>query len=295
MHLRKRVLLPAICLVLAVALLLLLTGDSEPQYQGRKLSQWLRTYDGHYPDQSTPSLRAQAAIREIGTNAIPYLLKWISYEPSSLKTKTLQFLERLPLPMRRHLVRSPIVSADDAEHGFFILATQANSAIPELKRLAITSSSSERAFSCTRSLAFIGPNAMPALMEIFTNANPVARSCAILVIGELGTNGLSAIPTLLKLLADADQSLGCAAEDTLGKLALCPEAVIPALMTNLSSTSAQRRACAARGLGGFGPKASAAVPQLLRMIKDPSAVASEEARHAIFKITGQTLTEAYPQ
>src|SRR5882672_9694844 len=47
--------------------------SAEPTYHGKKLSQWVMLY-GRTPEESTDDLKAEAALRAIGTNALPYLL-----------------------------------------------------------------------------------------------------------------------------------------------------------------------------------------------------------------------------
>ncbi|HEY9072979.1 MAG TPA: hypothetical protein VIN67_02500, partial [Desulfobaccales bacterium] len=54
-------------------------AEQEPSYNGRLLSEWLgdmrlgQLYSGPSP--------TQTAVQAMGTNAIPTLLKWMSYEP----------------------------------------------------------------------------------------------------------------------------------------------------------------------------------------------------------------------
>src|SRR3989442_1418947 len=55
----------------------LLSCSTEPTYKGRTLRQWLAVYDN--ADEGGPEeQKAIAAVRGMGTNAIPYLIKWIT-------------------------------------------------------------------------------------------------------------------------------------------------------------------------------------------------------------------------
>ena len=78
--------------VLAVALVgvigwQVVKPSGEPHYQGRSLTYWIRSYRR---DQSGVQLiaspeelaTADNAVRHIGTNAFPYLLKWLAYAPT---------------------------------------------------------------------------------------------------------------------------------------------------------------------------------------------------------------------
>ena len=60
-----------------------LSNPKEPSYQGRSLSEWLNESD---------ELKAREAVAQIGTNAIPFLLKSVASEDSSLKKKLLKLV-----------------------------------------------------------------------------------------------------------------------------------------------------------------------------------------------------------
>ncbi len=69
-----------------IALLALaFAADKEPTYDGHALSYWLQRYQesvkARPPHQDHPD-NPEKAILAIGTNAIPWLLKWIRYEPN---------------------------------------------------------------------------------------------------------------------------------------------------------------------------------------------------------------------
>src|SRR4051812_12829515 len=57
--------------VVAAVVLLWPRGEREPEYQGKKLSEWIG-------DEGNP--RQADAVRHIGTNALPFLIGWIRYE-----------------------------------------------------------------------------------------------------------------------------------------------------------------------------------------------------------------------
>src|SRR5436190_21954088 len=83
----------------AILTALLWPRDREPQYQGKSLSQWLEVYSRD----ADPT--AAAAVHEIGTNAVPWLLKWIRYERSDWREKVGAAIGKLP----RRLKESPIL------------------------------------------------------------------------------------------------------------------------------------------------------------------------------------------
>src|ERR1043166_10199828 len=76
------VLIVAVCAVVAIVAALVWPGEKEPVYQGKKLSEWI--------DQawraSGREQEARFAIRQIGTNAFPVLVKWIESADASSGT-----------------------------------------------------------------------------------------------------------------------------------------------------------------------------------------------------------------
>jgi hypothetical protein len=104
---------------------------AEPKYQGRYLSQWLALYD-HAGDTT-----AAHAVQVIGTNALPYFIEWMRYQPTA---RTLSSYDNLPAWLQENrTVRSFLfVQAQHAHYavsGFRILGTNAAPAIPELTAL----------------------------------------------------------------------------------------------------------------------------------------------------------------
>src|SRR5260221_13991205 len=64
--------------LLAGTLVAVFTRVREPEYGGKRLSEWAEELP--WNPEEKPS-EAEDAIRSIGTNGIPYLLAWIAYEP----------------------------------------------------------------------------------------------------------------------------------------------------------------------------------------------------------------------
>jgi hypothetical protein len=52
--------------------------DREPSYSGHSLSEWLHAARPGYINPAAPPAEATAAVRRIGTSALPALLKWTS-------------------------------------------------------------------------------------------------------------------------------------------------------------------------------------------------------------------------
>src|ERR1051326_970456 len=91
---RRRVILLCVALVSAFTLTCILwPSEPEPSYKGKKLSQWLREYS--LPRYGNPEpTEAAEAIRHIGTNGIPYMIKWMRSTPSPWRVRLASKIRR---------------------------------------------------------------------------------------------------------------------------------------------------------------------------------------------------------
>jgi hypothetical protein len=135
---RRRLFITIFGTLAAVILVLLVwPREQEPQYNGVALSNWLSLSGS---TNKADSLAAVDAIRHIGTNALPFLTRWIQYEPGwkdSLGRKILTW----PVIGNRPAVQKVVWNmtkyrANNAVDGFKIPGSQANPALPELQRRA---------------------------------------------------------------------------------------------------------------------------------------------------------------
>src|SRR5205809_3072192 len=91
MRKRRLYVLLIAALALIGVLFAVLSGPREPEYQGRKLSEWVERYtNGGWRLVSADVFEEEEpnnAIRHLGTNTIPHLLKWVGYEMPPWKRK----------------------------------------------------------------------------------------------------------------------------------------------------------------------------------------------------------------
>src|SRR6266850_1213266 len=85
-------------LVLA-AVVWAISRDREPTYDGRTLSKWIELA-------GRENTEAREAIRRMGTNTFPVILKWLCYKPAPWKTKVLNRLGLGPDWVRPHFLVS---------------------------------------------------------------------------------------------------------------------------------------------------------------------------------------------
>ncbi len=98
MRRRQLYLLLGAILLLGLFLYAVFAPSSEPSYGGRTLSQWVEMNAVWWKYNTPEALQQKAmfskAISEMGTNAVPHLVKWIQYEEPSWKRALRDFFGR---------------------------------------------------------------------------------------------------------------------------------------------------------------------------------------------------------
>src|SRR5580765_3612893 len=166
---RRRILLLLTGCVSAALLLILLWPEPEPSYKGKPLSHWLaicvRT------DNGPELLESAAAVRAIGTNAIPLLLKWLRYEPSALNGKLNAAVEKAAgaigdSPVVDSLLNRGYHYSQCAVAGLSILGSNASPTIPQLVRMMYdTTNCPYSSRQALQALQTIGADAVPPLLQ----------------------------------------------------------------------------------------------------------------------------------
>jgi hypothetical protein len=256
---RKRKLRLALAILLLAAIggltWLVISKQSEPLYQGKHLSAWLdELYSPNRFATGNDNSKLEEAVRQIGTNGIPTLLRMLRAHDSKFKHKLIE------LAQEQHLVKINFVDARqrniEAAIGFNILGQCASNAVPALIQIyqeSISESSQTSTTSALLSVGRTGKAAVPALMRTAanTNANPVVRGDAARTLAMIHADPELIVPVLIKCLEDSDQGV---------------------------------RKTAAWTLSGIGGDARAAVPTLVDMLRDPDPdilISAEQALRAI--------------
>ena len=92
-------------------------GEKEPEYQGKKLSEWLQGYNGpqatgfyrgevwvEWVPQDEQSQAVDNAIQAIGTNGLPLLIKWVEYQIPPWRIRMLKVYVKLPSWMQSQAI-----------------------------------------------------------------------------------------------------------------------------------------------------------------------------------------------
>ena len=150
----------------------------EPEYQGKRLSQWLEEYDRIGAMEKTGP--ASEAIRAMGTNALPYLFAYIKHRDTPLKKKFFGLVQKqhwlkLP-PYRENRYFSPALLA------LKTLGPDAGPLVPELLKVFENPDTLKEG---GLALFSIGPASIPALEQACRNSNVLVRADAALFIAKL--------------------------------------------------------------------------------------------------------------
>jgi HEAT repeat protein len=227
----------------------------EPVYQGKRLSEGLVTgWDG-------PTSLEQA-IHQIGTNAIPTLLRMLRAHDSKFKLKL------IGLAQEQDLIEINYVNANDrnyvASAAFIILGTDASNAVPALIQI---------------------------YKESFSESSQISTARALWTMGMAAK---AAVPVLLHSLANTNASTAIRANaaDTLAQIQAEADLVVPTLIKYLKDPEPMVQEHAASALAWFGNDARPAVPALIDLLKNPDANVKTSAAQALKAIDPQAATNA---
>jgi hypothetical protein len=160
-----KVALAVLLLFIAVFAGWLLTRPQEPEYQGRRLSDWLDDYNRA---STWDKPETAAAIRAMGTNCLPFLLARIKHKPPGLGTKLVALFSK------QQLLKLPFYGVNRFRYPSMIalhaLGSQAVPLCPDLLELTKDPYAS---WWATMSFLAIGTNAIPFLETACQNTNRV--------------------------------------------------------------------------------------------------------------------------
>ena len=154
--------------------------EREPEYQGKKLGYWVEVHDrflrgpvhGYLQGLQTTGdgdERAREAIRQMGTNGLPYFVRCISYEPPRWKAWATRCSTNLPSAVEnsrlcRWVTDDPNrLRASRAAFGLVVLEEQALLAIPELKQKQAKAKDWQTRLQISYALQMLGVTNLPAV------------------------------------------------------------------------------------------------------------------------------------
>jgi HEAT repeat protein len=294
---RRLLIILAVCAaVIAVVVALI---PREPKYDGRTLSEWIKdSAPRRSPDPE--QTRAIEAVRHIGTNGLPCLIKWIgAKEPADWQIKLTRANSRLPRWIRLRLLPSLFGFNSYKSYrrlaldGFLVLGPEAAPAVPDLLQIV---ASSPKGSPASGALESIGAAGLPPALSVLTNrANSaelrVAAALCITRIDPKVESGM-VLSLMSQCIRNSKSGFRHIAAGILASRRAEPELVVPILTSWLTNSDFNARFAATFGLGQYGERATSAVPALVLALKDP--LVGREAGDALFAIDAAALEKADP-
>lgn len=295
---RRTVLVCVACVGLALVILALNNHAPEPVYGGHRLSFWVEGLGIRSPP-SGDMEGATNAIDHIGAASLPFLLRWIQYEPAEWQRKLCVPLDRLQYGWA-HRLSGWLLRPRNLKLAFgsctalHVLGPRAIPALEDLRRLMNETKAPMAAQRATAAMGDLGTNGLPDLLAVIENPLHPQRLVAVAVLGQMpdvGDAADTAVPAIIACIGLTNAGyLPLVAVDTLGRLKTAPELAIPALVTALQSTNTTLRSMSAEALGRFGPKAISAIPALTNALADTAPDVKFQARRALHAIAPATFS-----
>ncbi len=301
----------AACLVIANVAFVLWPRERQPVYEGKTLSEWLLTIEPVSPQRvidSGDEAKVAEAVQHMGTNALPFLLKWIAYEPPRWKSTLLRQYGKLPQTVKSRLMRNDSFRTwmfdwyrpnSAALRGFAKLGEAASPAIPQLTRL-LDSRSPEVARSAISALLSIGDAGLPPLLGWLratteqppppvrlgpwtSNAGVAPRVYLVRTLGIGRWNRTETIPCLIHCDNEQDIDVANVALWSLFNLrsSAGTNDLIGPIAHGLEHSRSGIRDNAAHILKLCGKEAQPAIPGLTRALNDSDATVRSEAKEAL--------------
>lgn len=178
----------AIAVVFAViAAVVVPTNEREPLYKDRKLSQWVLQSFHHQGENRIDGNNPAPALNAMGTNAVPWLLKWFEYEEPAIQ----MFWREYHIPIMRTMAERNLLLEAATFDLFQNMGTNTSPAIPfithRLQQLPpgyLGRQQTMRGYAAERLaflLLFMGPPGVRALADCVTNTNIAVQNRILLI------------------------------------------------------------------------------------------------------------------
>ncbi len=237
--------------------------EREPVYQGKSLSAWVKGYTpdpkDYRPLVEQPQWKqTDAALRALGTNAIPSLLRMLRATDAPWKVKLVR------LASKQRFIKTSRASAGElnmwASMAFESLQGSASNSVPELIQIYEEHRSECSQNAVVNALRSIGPaaaRAVPCLLGAAASSDLAIRNNALAALGEIHAQSELAVPVLIKALRDPDASVRGAAACSLRDFGADAKPAVPALMQMLKDEDEYAGGLAAEALEHIDPEAAA--------------------------------------
>lgn len=274
---------------IAAVLILTLWREREPRFEDHSLLEWIAIADHGDSDGEFSKRDGQEAVRHIGTNAIPFLIKCIEYRERPWQTRLGSLCSKLPENLADPL--SGLIAGHGAQRqetafsGLCILGPAAKPAIPALTNLL--TDQPPLASDCMTVLAQIGGDGLTPVLNAVTNQASPYRIVAIDALVGLDTKrplDQIVVSALTNCLAETNRELAFYAAQILCCRNAEKELAMKTLVDALGNEDKKLRASAISQLGislGISLRRGYSVPALLQFLQDTNSPLSPYSAGAL--------------
>jgi hypothetical protein len=269
-----------------------IASNRETRYQGLTITEYSEIYDRIWHGELTrPGLQETGeAFCQMGSNAVPYLLKWIRYQPPPWQENLLKILDQTPPPFRglatnftakrRREMAKLERRRKVGSWAFEKIGSNAAPAIHQLERLALDPGADTSA-RATTALGNIGQTALPSLCRVASSPQASSRFEALNAIARLGAEPSRLAPVLASCLQDTNQALLELASMITTNSQPEPAVFIPLLSNLLERSENTVPDYVVKALGSFGRPAR---PAVVRALDHWSYSVRSEATNALLRM-----------
>lgn len=273
--------------VVFLAWLVLFPHTPDPVYQGKALSQWVATPNpGRYD--ASGSASAIVAVRQMGTNALPFLIREFRSRDALIWRILPGPLYRLKMTGRIRTLFGPTADERQQRAGYFLemLGPVAKPVIPALSECLDRPDIAMQAVDVLGNhgqgaYVSLGPEATLPLLKAMTNGNPVVRLTAVNALGLLGTRPDLVVPVLINALKDPDPHVRLMTVYAFGGYRMDSATIVPALMLSLDDTDSNVRQATLMTLGSYRTRALMSAPKIRVLLNDPDFKVRHAATNAL--------------
>jgi HEAT repeat protein len=243
-------------------------GDGQPvRYNGQDAFEWAVRLE--WPPEPKSQEEAAAALRAMGTDAVPLLRQRLSEKVSFSQQVRGWLGAKLPGSMGRLFTQGlkPVSKTStycSAALGLKALSTNAAPAVPDLVRV-LQSCDRQTLWYVANALGQIGEAAVLPLIPLLNDPNADVRHATAYALGQIGSPALAAAPNLVQRLSETNPSIRAAAIFALAQIG--PKAG-PAVLKIVQERRGEDQRNAARALVGIHPRSQLSRPVLAEMAQD---------------------------
>lgn len=227
----------------AAVLLALRPAPENAHFRGKTVTEWAL-------EAAMNNGQAKDALKSLGPQAVPGLMRLVQYRDSLLRRKLWQWQPRLPQRWAR-LIAQKIRRPDAFQYreagarGLGLVGADAKAAVPMLVS-ALRDKAGRVRWEAATALGHIGAAAVPGLTASLRDRDPDVRHAAVFALGEIGPDAGSAASALGECLGDTNEEIRASA---LYSLSMIGTAAVPVLVDAREHGPTNVQASAAEALG----------------------------------------------